>query len=109
MSEANRYKDKTDRKRIVPCRCDKISPSQYRTRSLNTSILNTCEGNNAVDDQGRSALYYAVTNGHKEIVVALVTHGADQSLLHTAAEHEWSNIIEVLIDSGANFNSGRQD
>ena len=76
---------------------------------------------NAIDDdRGMTPLHYATGNGHKEIVVLLITEGADVNTknsagvtpLHSAAvgiETELApvekEIVELLIANGADVNA----
>jgi len=57
-------------------------------------------------------LYLAAGNGHTEIVKLLLKNNADpnymsrRSALDSAAEHGYADIVQILIDAGANVNLG---
>ena len=73
---------------------------------------------NAIDDdRGMTPLHYATGNGHKEIVVLLITEGADVNAkngkgwtpLFGAAVLGKNKIVELLIAKGANVNAMDND
>ena len=66
---------------------------------------------NAVDEYGKTPLYYAAKKGYESIVRLLLERGAstqgkprngiDDSALHAAADHGHEAIVRMLIESGA--------
>lgn len=63
---------------------------------------------NAVDDDGDTALYYAVSNASQGVVELLLKHGANPNIcgsngvpLRLAAGRGWTQIVRTLISSGA--------
>ena len=76
-------------------------------------LVKTMRANvNLLDKFQRSALTYAVRNGHAKIASFLIQHLAffdypDNSLnypLHFACAYGWSDCIDLLIKAGANIN-----
>nr|WCB87117.1 CPPV306 ankyrin repeat protein [Cooks petrelpox virus] len=61
------------------------------------------------DEDDISPLHYAVSRGHKEIVISMLEHGADVNLyndevcspLHRAIENNNIEMVKLLIDNGA--------
>jgi ankyrin repeat protein len=72
---------------------------------------------NAKGSSGKTALMYAISNGHKDIAVVLIEHGADTNakedsgydpLLRAIMEKE-SEIVKVLLENGADANAKYDD
>lgn len=66
---------------------------------------------NTYSSQSKSALGYAIENGHREITAYLIGKGADlsnvawkRSALHLAAELRDAESVKLLLRSGANIN-----
>ena len=67
---------------------------------------------NAVDDDGDTALYYALSNGDTDIVDLLLDHGANPNIsgtsgnpLHLAADQGWTGVVSSLIRHGADVDA----
>lgn len=66
------------------------------------------------DDDGWTALMYAVRGGHEKTVEVLLEHGANVhsennnggTALHVAAEYDRSEIAETLLRAGADYEAG---
>ncbi len=74
-------------------------------------ILNRNSGLvNARDNSGYTPLHYAVVHGHRDLVMLLLSRGADvnaqdergQTPLHLAVDRVYKDIARSLISSGAN-------
>lgn len=70
----------------------------------------------SVDDDGDTALYYALSNGNVRIVEMLLNHGANPNLtgrsgpvLLFAADQGWVDVIATLIDHGATLDLRNSD
>ncbi|MDP6796087.1 MAG: ankyrin repeat domain-containing protein [Verrucomicrobiota bacterium] len=66
------------------------------------------------DAYGWTALYFASSRGHKEIVELLIAKGADVKVngvtpLHLAAYQDHKEIVELLIAKGADVNARSND
>ncbi|EKD71273.1 MAG: ankyrin repeat protein [uncultured bacterium] len=60
---------------------------------------------NQVDSNGKSPLFYAVKNNHRDIVTLLLQNGAIVNTeLHVAAFFGHYKIVEILLDAGVNVN-----
>ena len=57
----------------------------------------------ARDTKGRTALFFAVRNGHKELTKSLLAAGAELAAdhLHSAATAGHEHVVRVLLDAGA--------
>jgi ankyrin repeat domain-containing protein 50 len=71
----------------------------------------------ARDHEGYTALSEAARNGHKQIVCALLDHGAEVNAeaengltaLHRAARNGYTNIVRELLERGADFDVRDED
>ena len=66
---------------------------------------------NAIDDDGDTALYYALSNQHLTTVDILLAHGANPTIggasgspVRVAAAQGWIEILHRLVDAGADVN-----
>ncbi|MDI6911825.1 ankyrin repeat domain-containing protein [Nocardioides sp.] len=71
---------------------------------------------NAVDVDGDTALYYAVSNGNLEIAEVLLEHGADPDLagangtcVRFAADKGWVDLLKLLLQRGADASGADAD
>ena len=101
--------------------CKGETALHFAARSGHARSRNAAASNGAKWDvrnsEEKTALPYAVGEGHVEVVKILIQNGADVnadikeedwSFLHTAAGHGYVDIVKVLIENGADVNACEQ-
>ena len=104
-----------------------FDPSGGKTHLMHYAVVGTAHAINeliqqgadvnAVDDDGDTALYYALSRDRAEIVDLLLDHGADPNItgrrgnprqlanpLQVAADHGWNEVVSSLLRHGADIN-----
>ncbi|EAY20433.1 ankyrin repeat protein, putative [Trichomonas vaginalis G3] len=88
-----------------------VHSSIFNIPSLCEYFLSVGANINETDEEGRTALHYAVRNNYEETTKFLISHGANinekdsfgNTVLLYAAEFQYKEIAELLILNGANI------